>query len=183
MEKIQIKCPVCGALLEAFDDPANYTKNVTCPNCKHKGKFTSFLQPKVCPVAARPVNDDTVVSLSRKGSIGYLLDKITGQFYPLKEGRQIIGRKTTRTPSKADVPISTNDQGMSREHLCIDVILGNDAQYHVYASNAKNQNPTTINGKLLEANDKVGVKHGDIIRLCETPLQYVGTPINDSTII
>ncbi len=183
MEKIHIKCPVCGALLEAFDNPANYSKNVTCPNCRHKGKFTSFMPSNISSGAAKVVDDDTVVNLSRKGSVGYLLDKITGLLYPLKEGRQIIGRKTTKTPSKADIPISTTDQGMSREHLCVEVVFGNDAQYHVYASNAKNQNPTTINGKLLEDNDKVGLKHGDIVRLCETTLQYIGTPINDETII
>ena len=183
MEKIHIKCPYCGSILEVVDNPANYSKNVTCPNCRHKDRFANYLRINASLANNASADDETQVILSRKGTLGYLLDKITGMIYPLKEGSQIVGRKTTKTPSKADIPISTTDLGMSREHLCIDVVLGNDAQYHVYASNAKNQNPTTINGQLLEDKDKVGLKHGDVIRLCETPLLYVGTPIDDETVI
>ena len=92
MEKIHIKCPVCGAILEAFDDPANYSKNVTCPNCRHKGRFTSFIPPKKDAYPAEPIDDVTVVNQSRKGAVGYLLDKSTGIVYPLREGKQIVGR-------------------------------------------------------------------------------------------
>ena len=34
MNTIRIKCPVCGAILNAKDDPSNVKKSVTCPNCK-----------------------------------------------------------------------------------------------------------------------------------------------------
>ena len=42
MNTIRIKCPVCGAILNAKDDPSNVKKSVTCPNCKERRKFTEF---------------------------------------------------------------------------------------------------------------------------------------------
>lgn len=181
MEKIRIKCPVCGAVLEALDDPANVGKNVRCPNCKQRNKFTDFkrIVPMAAPVPSE--DDETQIAQKRNDSAGYLLDRATYRRYPLHEGKQIVGRKPHRSAPKADVPIETADQGMSREHLCLEVISGRDGRYHVYASNAKNQNPTEINGVKLADGDKVGIKHGDIIKLCDTQLVYVGTPVNDET--
>ena len=181
MEKIRIKCPVCGAVLEALDNPANAEKNVKCPNCHQRNRFKDFKRIGFSPAQIPTANDETQIGQSQIGSAGYLLDKTTYRRYPLNEGRQIVGRKTHKTPSKADIPIETSDQGMSREHLCIEVMNGRDGRYHVYASNAKNQNPTEINGIRLEDGDKVGLRHGDVIKLCDTQLVYVGTPINDET--
>lgn len=62
MDKIRIKCPNCGAVLEAVDNPANFDKFVTCPNCKVRNKFQDFVK----------INDDTVIAVHKKGTIGYL---------------------------------------------------------------------------------------------------------------
>jgi len=181
MEKIRIKCPVCGAVLEALDDPANERKSVKCPNCQQRNKFVDF--KRVVPISA-PVpseSDDTQIGIMRNDSVGYLMDRMTYRRYPLREGRQIVGRKPHRSTPKADIPIETTDQGMSREHLCIEVMAGRDGHYHVYASNAKNHNPTIINGVKLGEGDKVGLRHGDVIKLSDTQLVFVGTPVNDET--
>ncbi len=182
METIRIKCPVCGAILEAVDNPANAEKSVKCPNCQQRNKFKDF--KRILPTVSAPVaseNDETQISCMRKESIGYLLDKATGRRYPLREGKQLVGRKPYKSPPKADIPIETTDQGMSREHLYIDVMAGRDGRFHVYASNAKNQNPTEINGIQLMDGDKVGIRHGDVIKLCDTKLVFVSTPVNDET--
>ena len=182
METIRIKCPVCGAILEAVDNPANAEKNVKCPNCQRRNKFKDF--KLIIPTVSVPLaseNDETQISFMRKESIGYLMDKATGRRYPLREGRQLVGRKPHTSPPKADIPIETTDQGMSREHLYIDVMAGRDGRFHVYASNAKNQNPTEINGIQLIDGDKVGIRHGDVIKLCDTKLVFVSTPVNDET--
>lgn len=181
MEKIRIKCPVCGAVLEAMDDPANAEKYVKCPNCQQRNKFKDFkrIEPVSAPVPSE--DDDTRIASMRRESMGYLLDKATYRRYPLREGKQLVGRKPHKTPPKADIPIETTDQGMSREHLFIEVMAGRDGRYHVYVSNAKNQNPTEINGTKLEDGDKVGIRHGDVLKLCDTLLVYMGTPINDET--
>lgn len=183
MEKIRIKCPYCGAILEVIDNPANEKRYATCPNCKQRNRFVDFLRvaPPVSPESS--VNDETSMTRSQKGSIGYLIDKLSGIIYPLKEGVQLIGRKTSKIPQKADIMIETTDRGMSREHLFIEVVLGTDGHYHVYAFNAKNQNATTINGIVLSDGDKVGLKSGDILRLCSTPLQYFGSSIDDETVL
>ena len=85
MNTIRIKCPVCGAILNAKDDPSNVKKSVTCPNCKERRKFTEF--KVIVPVAPAPVEsgqepvaDETQVCVRRKpeSSPGYLLDKATG---------------------------------------------------------------------------------------------------------
>lgn len=181
MNKIRIKCPVCGAILEAVDDPANAEKNVKCPNCLQRNRFKVFkrIVPAQAPIASE--DDDTQIASMRKESAGYLLDRLTARRYPLKEGKQLVGRKPHKSPPRADIAIETTDQGMSREHLYIEVMAGRDGRYHVYVSNAKNQNPTEINGTRLADGDKVGIRHGDIIKLCDTQLIYVGTPVDDET--
>ena len=183
MEKIRIKCPSCGAILEVADNPANVNKFATCPNCKQRNRFVDFLRimPKTTPVATQ--SDETYMTTSTKGSVGYLIDKITGIKYTLKLGLQLIGRKTSKIPQAADIMIETTDRGMSREHLYIDVVRGTDGHFHVYAFNAKNQNATEINGTILADGDKVGLKNGDILRLCSTPLQYVGYLSDDETVL
>ena len=181
MEKIRIKCPVCGAILEALDDPANADKNVKCPNCNQRNKFKTFKRIESAPAPVPSEDDETQVRTKREGTTGYLFDRATNRRYPLREGKQLVGRKPHKNPAKADVPIETTDQGMSREHLYVDVMAGRDGRYHIYVSNAKNQNPTEINGVKLADGDKIGIRHGDVIKLCDTQLIYVSTPIEDET--
>ena len=178
METIRIKCPVCGAVLEAVDDPTNYQKFVTCPNCKTRNRFSSFLKlskkvPEAdCATEMKQVTEDF---------IGALLDPLTGKEYPLQEGHNLIGRMTFGTPPKASVPILTDNRRMSRSHLIIDVIKGADGRYHAYASNASNQNPTTINGKILEDRDALSLKDQDILSLADTRLVFLGCRVHDET--
>ena len=181
MDKVRIKCPVCGAILEAVDDPSNAEKNVKCPNCQQRNKFKDFKRIVQAPVPVPSENDETQIASMRNDSVGYLLDRVTSRRYPLREGKQLVGRKPHKTPPKADIPIETTDQGMSREHLYIEVMAGRDGRHHIYVSNAKNQNPTEINGNKLADGDKVGIRHGDVLKLCDTQLIYVSTPVNDET--
>lgn len=180
METIRIKCPFCGAILETADNPANYEKNIVCPNCKTKNKFKDFKRIAI-KKAPSPEDDVTQIEHKTKDAIGYLLDVNSSRRYLLKEGRNLIGRRTYKTPSPADIPVETADMGMSRRHMYIDVMKGRDGYYHAYACNAANKNETYINDKRLEDDDKIGLKHGDIITLCETRIQYVNTMVNGAT--
>ena len=188
MNTIRIKCPVCGAILNAKDDPSNVRKSVTCPNCKERRKFTEFkvivpVAPSPVDAGQEPVADETQVAIRRRpeSSPGYLLDKATGQCYPIPAGEHFIGRKTSKSPSKADIAIETTDRGMSRLHLKILCSLAQDGRYHVSVTNAENKNPTLVNGERLVDGDVVGIKHGDILTLCETRLEFVGNPVEDRT--
>ena len=188
MNTIRIKCPVCGAILNAKDDPSNVRKSVTCPNCRERRKFTEFkvivpVDPSPVDAGQEPVADETQVVLRRRpeSSPGYLLDKATGQCYPIPAGEHFIGRKTSKSPSKADIAIETTDRGMSRLHLKILCSLAQDGRYHVSVANAENKNPTLVNGERLIDGDVVGIKHGDVLTLCETRLEFVGNPVEDRT--
>ncbi len=182
MERVRIKCPVCGVILEAEDNPANYGKFVTCPNCKTRNKFSAF--KTVLPVSSSPsVDPETEIRAFTDDTVGALQDPETGRKYPLKEGRNLIGRMTHNTPSQASVPISTDNRRMSRSHLFIDVIRGADGRYHAYASNALNRNETRINGILLEKDDKLSLKHQDRLSLSGTELIFLGSRVNDETVI
>lgn len=181
MEKVQIKCPVCGVILEADDNPANYEKNVTCPNCKTRNKFSLF--KRVSPVPSPAEDCSTEIRTVSKDTLGALFDPSACRNYPLKEGRNLIGRMTHNTPSKASVAIATDNRRMSRSHLFIDVIKGADGRYHAYASNASNQNETLINGVVLAGEDKISLKHQDKLSLSGTELIYLGSRVNDETVI
>lgn len=180
MEKIRIKCPVCGAVLEALDDPANYEKHVTCPNCKTRNKYSAF--KRVMPAPVPPEEDSTTVIREIVGdAVGALVDVATGRSYPLREGRNLVGRMTYNTPPAATVPIVTENRKMSRSHLYIHVMHGADGRYHAYASNASNRNATTINGVVLEDGDMISLKYQDVLDLAETRLVYTGGKVNDET--
>ena len=140
MNTIRIKCPVCGAILNAKDDPSNVKKSVTCPNCKERRKFTEFkvivpVAPAPVEAGQEPVADETQVCVRRRLELspGYLLDKATGRSYPISAGEHVVGRKTSKSPSKADIAIETTDRGMSRLHLKLLCSLAQDGRY-VYRS-------------------------------------------------
>lgn len=184
MNTIRIKCPVCGAILNAKDDPSNIRKSVTCPNCRERRKFTEFkiINPAAGVAVQETASDDTQVCVrGRESSPGYLLDKTTGKSYPLTPGDHIAGRKTSKSPSRADIAIETTDRGMSRLHMKLLCAIAQDGRYHVSVSNAENKNPTLVNGIPLLDGDVVGIKNGDILTLCETRLEYVCNDVEDRT--
>ena len=193
MNIIRIKCPNCGAELDVYDDPANVKKSVTCPNCKVRNKFTAFKLvapakevPQTPPAGDKTQESDeqekTQIKTKKKPAVdpGYFEDKATGMRYDIPDGASTVGRKTTKTPSKADIPVLTSDQFMSRVHMKVQANIGKDGLYHVYVSNAENKNPTLINGKELKGDDVVGVKHGDTLQLGDTMLVYKGSASDET---
>jgi len=178
MQTIKIKCPNCGILLGATDDPANVNKVVVCPNCKERNRFVDF--KKVIP---KIVEDETRIFSFSKDSLGFLIDEKTCLKYSLKEGRFLVGRMTYKNPPKADIPIHTKDMGFSRAHFYIEVIKGRDGHYHTYVSNAANSNPTYINDVKLENDDQIGLKPNDKICSSETELRFMCNEDFDETII
>ena len=193
MNVIRIKCPTCGAELGVYDDPANIKKSITCPNCKVKNKFTAFKLvspakdvPPTPPVGVKkqqePDEAEKTQVKTKKPAIdpGYFEDKATGVRYDIPDGISTVGRKTTKSPSKADIPVLTSDQFMSRVHMKVQASIGKDGLYHVYVANAENKNPTLINGKELKGEDVVGIKHGDALQLGDTILVYKGSASDET---
>lgn len=179
MTAIKIKCPNCGKVLIVQDDPSNASKNVVCPACREKNPFSSFKKVIPAPVedktelAGSGNEDKTVLKHCLKTmSMGFLLDENSRRKYPLEEGFNLIGRQPKQSVALASVAIVTDDAGLSRKHLKIEVSKGMDGTVRHWASNAENKNPTSINGKRLEAGDKVVLHDGDTISSSLTVLSF-----------
>lgn len=176
---LKVKCPNCGARLSIGVSPsADLSKGkLTCPNCRVKSPLSSYAQ-----VVEKELKDETQIVAGLHDTIGHLLDELTRKEYPLKEGRQLIGRMTYKNPPVADVPILTEDLYFSRTQFYLRVMKGRDGRYHTYISEASTKNPTCINGRKLEKDEEEGLKHNDLISAGNTKLRFIGTSIDDKTV-
>jgi hypothetical protein len=52
----------------------------------------------------------------------------------------------------------------------MEVVKGSDQVFRYYVYNAENKNPTTVNGVLIGANDKLILHNGDLIKSSSTEL-------------
>lgn len=196
-EIIQIKCPFDGAVLSVKNQPGIETKNVTCPVCKHKYPFTQFRR------VTQPVNiedqhteypnpnDHTQYSRNggsgddtELGTMNLTLGKVnligTGISYQLRPGRNVIGRKGTK--SEANFQIDTYEKrAMSREHIVIEVKKVPAKGFVHYVSLFKERvNATFIGNEQLLYGDCIVLNHGDIIKLPDASLKFE-IPDDDAT--
>jgi pSer/pThr/pTyr-binding forkhead associated (FHA) protein len=93
---------------------------------------------------------------------------IEDQSFPLKEGKNIIGRLTsTNLP---DIPIN-NDKYVSRQHACINIARNALNQFVYLISDLKSTNGIFINGDLEKLSDTpFELKDADTIQIGETKL-------------
>lgn len=179
MTTIKIKCPNCGKVLIVQDDPSNATKNVVCPVCKVKNPFSSFKNVIPAPIedktelSKKQSDDKTVIRscMNNKGT-GFLLDEYSRRKYPLSEGVNLIGRLPKQSVPVADIAIVTDDSGLSRKHLNIEVVRGMDGNVRHWVSNAENKNPTFINGRKMEDGDRIVLYDGYMISSSDTVLSF-----------
>lgn len=187
-EIIQIKCPFCGAVLSVKNQPGIETKNVTCPVCKHKYPFIQYKKMNQPPIHKgehteypdstnrRNRNQDEHTSISIPGInsiIGEITVLETGDHYKLNNGKNVIGRKSSKSTS--DIMIDTGDlMTMSREHLVIEVKNIPGKGYVHYASLFKEQvNETFIGNERLFYGDTVVLKNGDCVKLPGFTLKFM----------
>lgn len=185
-EIIKIKCPFCGAVLNAKNQPGIETKTVKCVKCKQINKFTNFkrLQPVVSGAPTkRPIQPEELTTEktlygpmehrteeSPLGIVRLLGRNIT---YQLKAGKNTIGRKCSS--SDADFQIDTGSSRlMSRQHLQIEAVKKGAKGYVHYASLCRdNINTTAINGEpLLYKVDQIILNPGDMINLPDAELRF-----------
>ena len=179
METIRIKCPTCGAILTVADNPSNTGKSVKCPVCEEKHLFSAFKlvlprkeEDDKTNLGFTPDDETQLPQKTRITAYGYLTSDSPQRKYPLAEGVNLIGRKTYKSESSATVPIETEDMGLSRKHLYIEVAKGSDGIIRHYAYNASNKNSTTINGVKLENGDKIILHDSDRIQSSKTTLVF-----------
>ena len=187
MTELRIKCPNCGKQFVVKGEKLSPGTQITCPSCNQKYPLSAYTALGDAPAPGK-VTDETQIGALRPRPAsdkkpGYLIDRATGREYQLKEGINLIGRMTYQSAPRATVPIETQDMGVSRSHLYIEVIAGCDDRLHTYAYNASNANPTYINDALLNPGDKIGLTDGSRIRTSETLLVFRDDTINDETVL
>ncbi|MCH5225428.1 MAG: FHA domain-containing protein [Muribaculaceae bacterium] len=176
METVDVKCPWCSAVLRVKSVSGMEGKNITCPNCKHTSPFTQF--KVVVPKEEESITcfpggmGNVPMTTNENLTIGRLVIPLTGIFFQLLPGKNIIGRKASA--SKANFQIETEDnKRMSREHLIIEVKRIPTIGFTHYVSLYKERvNKTFINSTELLWGDTLILQHGDIIKLPDTDLRF-----------
>lgn len=181
-EIIQIKCPFCSSILSVKNQQGIESKNVTCPICKHKYPFTEF-KPVVASNNADPdteypdhKEERTELDKTQIAQPNYTLGKLklhgTTRSYQLQPGRNVIGRKATK--SEATIQIDTaENRMMSREHIVIEVKKVPAKGFVHYLSLYKEKvNKTFIGSEPLLYGDSIVLNHGDIIKLPDATLKF-----------
>ena len=179
---IQIKCPFDGAILSVKNQPGIESKNVTCPICKHKYPFTQFKRvdktvntgddPDTEYPGGNGHNDEATDLGQLNFTIGRLKVSGAGTTFRLKPGRNVIGRKATK--SGADFQIDTGEQrAMSREHIVVEVKKVPAKGFVHYLSLFKEKvNKTWLGNEQLLFGDVIVLNHGDIIKLPDATLIF-----------
>ncbi len=143
------------------------------------GTETKFQTPEAAP--KRPtlnpnktwVLDGPVSApVNQPEQVGWLVvhdENTAPQTIILKEGRNVVGRKSPDKP--CDAMIDTTDVHMSRHHSVIEVSRRPDGHYQYLISDCGSTNGTFINANeqhKLSSYDRVYLKDGDTIQLGRT---------------
>lgn len=130
-------------------------------------------------IECEPPTQIDIVAPARLAIGGITAD---GVFYPLKMGRNVIGRKASS--SKADIQIPCADNIISREHIVIDVeqAPGQAAASHTLSLFKEVKNRTMFRGAAMKFGESHALGDGDIIHLPGKEVVF-SIPDEDKTII
>lgn len=154
-----VKCIGCGISLNLNDRMIEKDDPLICPNCKTKFKPSSVLNGRQEP-AGREIRID--------GSLHLKSSELPG--FRLKEGRQIVGRKSADRP--CDIMIETSDTSMSRKHFSIEVARNNSGGCDYYVSDLGSLNHTLLNSTEIVEGKFYRLKNNDVIQAGETVLVF-----------
>ena len=197
MQTKRIKCPNCGVVLDVKNSKDETIKQINCPQCKTPLKVT--FPPQQEPMEAhtyyapqKPAANLGATQLAGGLSgatqlVGALSPGETqlqpsqqklqtaelvfgGVSYPLREGRNIIGRKATT--STATIQIATADRYMSRQHVAITVSSFPDGTLKAVLSNDQNKNDTLVDGQLIAAGDAIRLRDGNTTTMGKTTITF-----------
>lgn len=192
MNLIKIGCPNCGSVLSVPPQPNIESKNVTCPVCKNRAPFTSYKLKSAAPSGdatsygqrgSQPVKSGrTEIQYGKLNlNTGVISVPSMSLAYPLRKGRNVIGRKGAE--SSADFQIPAASKRMSREHLVIDVEFDKTVGYRHIASLYKEKvNDTFIGADKLEYGDRIVLTHGQTIKLPDLDIRFT-IPDSDGTVM
>lgn len=167
---IRIKCPFCGSVLKVKRMPGMEGKKVNCPVCKNKTPFTDF---QTVPQSKPAEPERYYEPATRKTAAVGWLRMPDGRAAVLHEGKNIVGRKTSK-PSEADILVDTNgNKQMSRCHLCIDVT--NDPVrgfMHSLSLFKEMVNDTFVDEIPVYFGDHIPLRSGNVIKVPGAELKF-----------
>lgn len=156
-DTVIIRCPNCGKILRLNRVFGLEHKIIPCPVCGKKTPYSMCEQ-----VVKRVVStEDTVIPGTKHEDRALLIDKSTGRSYPLPIGKSVVGRSTAS--GVADVKIETEDKGVSRKHMVIEVRKTPSGSIRCSITNAENKNKTFLNREPIEDGDILPLNDGDVI--------------------
>lgn len=157
-----VQCPDCRAKISLKADPENLPASFPCPTCKQVHAFSDYI----------PVDDKTVVFGPVQSRPGCLVDA-EGNTFPLKEGRQTLGRASS-SDTRADILVPTSDRSVSRIHFSIDVRMCTDGEYHTYVSLCSGPKVEShVAGHPLSSRDEIGLQSGDVLKAGTMALTFI----------
>lgn len=160
-EKYEEKCPHCKDHILVFQSSKPGHKEFACPRCK--GRITAEVRQPTKTVHA----DSDVLQLIR-GKLVLLRKNWFNKDYPLREGRNIVGREDASAPS--DISIK-GDNTMSRRSVQIDMNHTGHG-YSFKLTVIKAANPVIHNGSVLMNGESVSLNFGDTIVMGSTKFRF-----------
>lgn len=171
---LKIQCPFCSSVLLVRNHSGIETKSIDCPVCKQKSPFGDFKRIVERPEektqypmnAADSGEKDTAINYRLNHTLGTITVLPAGPSFQLKNGKNIIGRRATKSEADIQIPTEPTQKRLSREHLVVEIKWIPAEGFVHYASLYKQRvNRTFINDVQIEYGDCIVLKHGDIIKL------------------
>ena len=162
MQTKTVKCPSCGVVLEVRNSQNEEVKIIKCPQCgmqlrvRFQQQIDEVMDAETHILGRSEVNDTEIAGLG--SSVGKAFIVCEGRKYELREGMNIVGRKSST--STADVQLAVADRYISRQNAVIKVRKTCD-NLLVTIANFKNQNPIKVGAVTLLDEDEIVLENGD----------------------
>lgn len=140
----RISCPSCNTVLDVAYFAGIESKSFSCPKCHKVHKYAEY-----APLPQSEVEAPGALLLS------------SGTPVQLKPGRNVIGRRSSRSSANVQIPDETLT--MSREHFYIDVSVQDGKVSHVLSVNPSARNSTKLDGTDINATDRIALHDGQQI--------------------
>lgn len=153
-----------GAPTQVAPAPASQQTHIGGPKPEVKGPIGGM---RPTPSGATQIISPEMMAFNGLGGL-YVAE--TGEYAPLKEGSNVVGRKA-RT-GDADIKIS-DDKFMSRRHLQIDVSRDAFGRYVHRLIEINSTNILKLNGQPVERGKLLIMRIGDVLTLGKTDVKFV----------
>jgi len=164
-----VKCEHCNAKLKVADSAFEKgIPEVLCPICKKK-----FKPQGINLDSNKEENKPTDSGNQKTSDAGWLVvhdENTPQQTFTLKEGEQIVGRKSVSRP--CEIMIETNDDIMSRNHFVVTVKKKSSGEFEYSLKDYASRNYTFLNEVRLKQGDEYILQDGVTIQAGRTKIVF-----------